>query len=75
MKRPKIELLSPDLDLSTPFIPGYDLVEQKNGTLMQEQILAIALTLWELTTATIHREISPWVQSQRNDCMETNNLR
>lgn len=52
-RKAKIELLTPDLDPSIPFVPGYDLLDQTSlqnrSSLKDSDIAAIALALWELS--------------------------
>lgn len=59
-RRAKIELLTPDLDLSVTFTPGYDLLDEppraadktsdtSHARLKESEVLAIALSLWELS--------------------------
>ncbi len=54
MKTARIELLTPELDMTVRFIPGYDLYEKKLAghnelSTSPEQITAIALALWEIS--------------------------
>lgn len=49
-KTPRIPLLTPDLDRTVTFIPGYCLIDQREmHRSSPTQIAAIALALWELS--------------------------
>ena len=41
-RRPCIELLTPDLSIGIPFIPGYDLLEKERQGLSAEDLASIA---------------------------------
>jgi len=49
MKQARLELLTPDLDRSVTFFPGYDLAQRTTGEHSPVLISAIALALHELT--------------------------
>ncbi len=70
-KRPKIELLTPDLDLSITFVPGYDLLEQNSDQLSEAEVNAIALTLWELSGSE-QPSCPAWRATQLADSYEGN---
>jgi hypothetical protein len=61
----KIELLTPDLDTSIRFIPGYDLQDANCSKPNKTQIAAIALALLELTALDSKLANSNWVVSQK----------
>lgn len=71
MKTPRIELLTPELDTSILFIPGYDLYSenlsaQNAQDATPEQIAAIALALWENSGEQIQQPArSVWALAQQ----------
>ena len=65
MRKPRIELLTPDLDLSLTFIPDYNLLSNRSVP-----ICAIALALWELSGSDSAERSSRWRDSQIGDSLE-----
>jgi hypothetical protein len=70
MKTARIELLTPDLDTTVRFVPGYDLgkkttisPDKKGAT--PEQVVAIALALWDVSAGECAPTQSRWTLAQQ----------
>jgi hypothetical protein len=70
MKTARIELLTPDLDTTVRFVPGYDLCEKTalspdKKVATPEQVAAIALALWDMSAGESAPKQSRWALAQQ----------
>lgn len=68
-RKPRLELMSPNLDGSLAFVPGYDLLEKKRVSLSSHDLAGIALALWELSSSP-DASSTLWKQSQFDSSFE-----